>query len=405
MVPLPSLFFIGKNGTPIEVITGLTATSNDLEQKIRSVIERTGKEKRNELLTQSSSNFSSLPAPTPSSSSTPAASASLIATEQAAASTSTSTPTPQSSSADPDIVCKDGVCYRKTDEEKQAEKEELTTDQKVERAKELIEKKKKEKENEDAEAQRERELKRRKEGQDVLNLKKWQEEQEIKQVKDERKREKLEEQANRKRVLDQIAQDKAERAQKFGHLVSPPSPPADPQPGTSKATTPKSENSEFTRIQFKKPNGETDMHTFNSTDTFQTLRNYVKDTILAGTGVRQFTLATTFPRREFTDTDNDSSLNNLGLSPTAVLLIIVKFKSATSSNAVVSTTRGLFDVASTIIWNIFTPLIAIFGYVRNIIFNRGEQGPGAGGNGRATDAASIGAQKRAGEERVSDNDA
>lgn len=41
LVPLPSLFFIGKNGTPIEIVTAVTKTVDELKSKIDKVLDRT----------------------------------------------------------------------------------------------------------------------------------------------------------------------------------------------------------------------------------------------------------------------------------------------------------------------------------------------------------------------------
>lgn len=38
LVPLPSLFFIGKNGAPIEIVTGVTKTLDELNSKIDGVL-------------------------------------------------------------------------------------------------------------------------------------------------------------------------------------------------------------------------------------------------------------------------------------------------------------------------------------------------------------------------------
>lgn len=38
LVPLPSLFFIGKNGAPIDIVTGVTKTVDELNSKIDGVL-------------------------------------------------------------------------------------------------------------------------------------------------------------------------------------------------------------------------------------------------------------------------------------------------------------------------------------------------------------------------------
>jgi hypothetical protein len=42
LVPVPSLFFIGGNGVPLEVVAG-EVTVNELLQKITSVLEKSGR--------------------------------------------------------------------------------------------------------------------------------------------------------------------------------------------------------------------------------------------------------------------------------------------------------------------------------------------------------------------------
>lgn len=37
-MPLPSLFFIGKNGAPVEIVTGVTKTVDELSSKIDGVL-------------------------------------------------------------------------------------------------------------------------------------------------------------------------------------------------------------------------------------------------------------------------------------------------------------------------------------------------------------------------------
>lgn len=40
LVPLPSVFFIGKNGSPLEIVTGVTNTVAELETKINGVLTK-----------------------------------------------------------------------------------------------------------------------------------------------------------------------------------------------------------------------------------------------------------------------------------------------------------------------------------------------------------------------------
>lgn len=49
MVPVPSLFFIGENGTPLEIIAGSVAT-DDLVSKINNVLTQAGKSNKSSSL-------------------------------------------------------------------------------------------------------------------------------------------------------------------------------------------------------------------------------------------------------------------------------------------------------------------------------------------------------------------
>lgn len=250
--------------------------------------------------------------------------------------------------------------------------------------------------------ERENEIRRRKEGQKLQDLKKWQEEQELKQLKEDRKKEKQQEAEARKRILKQIEEDRLERLQRFGQVGPQPtkSSNSNDEPTTSSSTTPQSpptqsstsSNHDSAKIQFKKPDGESETHVFKSSEPFSAVRTYVEDYILPGTGIRQFTLATTFPRKEFQNDDNDKTLAELNLVPSSVLLIIPIFKkSSPSTNIVSSASSGFIEFVSCVVWNIFTPIIGIFDYIKDLILNRNN--------------ASTGAQKRSNEENMSDHDA
>lgn len=202
-------------------------------------------------------------------------------------------------------------------------------------------------------------------------------------------RERNEEKEARKRILDQIAQDKIERAQRFGQATPTPSPTEKPNTIPIKINTPKLENNEFARIQFKKPNGESEMHLFNSSDKFSTLRSYVETNVMIGTSPQNYCLATTFPRREFSSTNDEQTLLQLGLSPTAVILIVPLTKASAVSSVLPTSSTGLFDMASKVFFILLAPILSIYGYVKGIVLG----------------TKNTGANKRNNEGSTSDNDA
>ncbi|GAB0096188.1 UBX domain-containing protein [Sergentomyia squamirostris] len=359
VVPLPSLFFIGQNGTPVEVVTGLTTTAEELKQKIRGVLDRVG-------LSSDSSSASS----------------------EATGSKTTEDKSPkEETSSAPRVECVGDVC-RRVDEGESNSSAPDRADEKVARAKELIEKKRKEKEAEEALEEKEKELQRRRQGQDVASLKKWQEDQELKQLKEDRMKEKKEAQEARKKILEQIEQDKRERAQRFAPTTSPVAP-------AEEQISPPISNSDSSRIQFKTPSGDTEVHVFASSDPFVTVRNYVRTEILGGSGVTDFTLATTFPRREFSQENDSETLSELRLTPSAVLLIIPRGRGRTTGSVISSqvaptTPSGgtIFHFITSLLWSFITPVMSALSYMRNWAFPRPDSGQ----------------QKRASEDQISDHD-
>lgn len=164
-------------------------------------------------------------------------------------------------------------------------------------------------------------------GQDLQNFKQRQEENEMKKLQEERKRDKIEEQAARKRILEQIALDKAERAQRFTPNSSASTAAAKPEASTANAAAASSNSSPpavvsdstIARIQFKKPDGDVDVKTFSRDDPFSVVRTYVEENVIVGSNIREFALATTFPRHEFKADDNVKTVFELGLVPSSVM--------------------------------------------------------------------------------------
>lgn len=204
--------------------------------------------------------------------------------------------------------------------------------------------------------------------------------------KEERQKDKLADQAARKRILDQIAQDRAERAQRSNLTAT--TPPAEVD--TTKKYVPSKVNADFTRIQFKKSDGESEMHTFNASDKFQTLRTYVADSVVRGS-MSDYTLASTFPRKEYSAEDDNKSMSELDLTPSAVILILPSDKPRSTLPLAASALRPI-GMVNSLFWGAFSQLVSIFNYLKRIIWRQGN------------DNSETGAQKRANEETLSAND-
>lgn len=222
-------------------------------------------------------------------------------------------------------------------------------------------------------AQRLKELERRKAGQNVQSLKRWQQDNEMKELLEERNKDKKEKQEAKKRVLDQIAQDRLERASKFVN-VSTTQNPSETSASTSQVTH-RVVNSNVARLQFKLPDGSSHTHEFSSSSTLQEVRNFINSNL--NLTFRNYTLSTTFPRREFTEENSTNTLVELELVPNAVILILpVKL-------GVVATNSDSW--MTTFFWSFVSPFLDLFNYIKSKIY--GTTAPPSNRNGKRPNAS------------------
>lgn len=181
------------------------------------------------------------------------------------------------------------------------------------------------------------------------------EDQEMKKLKEERKREKAQDDEARRRVLEQIKLDRLRRQDQEPNIVSATKPQSISNASPTVRPLP-----DMTRIQFRKPSGETVVDTFKSDGIFGDVWKYAKATL----GVKDFVLATAMPpRKEFTAEHSDKTLVELNLAPSAVLLVIPLTKPSLIGEAV--SNRGgvvatITNFIFTIFWTLMTPLMAIW---------------------------------------------
>ncbi|XP_071557698.1 UBX domain-containing protein 4 isoform X3 [Temnothorax nylanderi] len=332
LVPVPSLFFIGENGTPLEIVAG-SATAAELESKIDDVLAKAGKNLTSDITESVTSDISN---------------ENNVTEDAAKAVTSLNTGDRDNNEASAQINA----------EANQAnQNEELTTEEKLERARQLIELQRKQRLDEEQKKEREREIERRKMGRDVQKIRQTQQNLEIKQAQEERMREKAAETAAREKVRQQIAQDKLERKQKELALQQQMQ---QPQCQEQPKYNPTPSNVTVTRIQFRLPSGNSHTGQFEPSNTLRTLRTYVAENI--DLPFRHFAMSTSFPRRELTNEENDKTLLELELVPTAVILIL-PLKNSNVTKVVLHRSTQDVGFFSRFIWSFFTPVIRIYNYI------------------------------------------
>lgn len=190
-------------------------------------------------------------------------------------------------------------------------------------------------------------------GQDVQKMKRWQHDQELKLLMEARDKEKREQLAAKQRILEQIQQDKVDRAARFSNS------PQSTQPSPQAATPPPIQKvlaTGMTRIQFKLPDGSTHTNEFKCEDTLHEVKAYIKSNLKLSFN---FVLATTFPKREFTIEHDTNTLAELELIPSAVLLILPV------AHGTVSTNSRTF---TSFLWSLLAPILNVLSFLKNMVF-------------------------------------
>ncbi|XP_043931575.1 UBX domain-containing protein 1 [Protopterus annectens] len=203
-----------------------------------------------------------------------------------------------------------------TEEEKQ---------QQIKRLEELMAQKQHEREEREKREAVEREKQRRKQGQELSVVRQKMQEDEMKKIVEERRREKMEEKLAKQRVREKIERDKADRARKFGMGESvPSSSPVEATsvpPSVCQEPLAKKEYDEC-RLQIRLLDGSTMTQTFKAKEQLAAVRLYVD--LNRKDGATPFNFMTSFPRRMFAEEDMEKPLQELGLVPSAVLIVIKK---------------------------------------------------------------------------------
>jgi len=203
------------------------------------------------------------------------------------------------------------------------ERKPLTEEEKKEKLAKLEElrvKKRAERLAREAEEAKAKEKRRVESGKDMGEIRQAIAEQEIKKLADLRRREKEEEKKAKARVLAQIEADKAARraekesAAKGAAATQAAAPAAQPaQPAVKKDYT-------EARLQIRQTNGQAIVHSFGVKEPLAAVRLYVEmNRSDGGTGPVKF--MTNFPKKVFSDDDYENTLENLGLVPSAVLMV------------------------------------------------------------------------------------
>ncbi|XP_038620549.1 UBX domain-containing protein 1 [Tachyglossus aculeatus] len=221
------------------------------------------------------------------------------------------------------------------------EKPPLSEEEKREQTKrmlELVAQKQRERGEREQREAVERERQRRRQGQELSAARQRLQEDEMRRAAEERRRERAEETAARQRVREKIERDKMERAKKFGGAgpgaaaaaaASSPASEPGPVPSSPSQEPPTKREYDQCRIQVRLPDGSSLTQTFRAREQLAAVRLYVElhrgDE--AGGVQDPVQLLSGFPRRAFSEADMERPLQELGLVPSAVLIVAKKCSS------------------------------------------------------------------------------
>ncbi|NXD49989.1 UBXN4 protein, partial [Corvus moneduloides] len=365
VVCVPSSFFIGDNGIPLEVIAG-SVSVEELVTRIHKVKQmHTGKGRPLENGSQSS-----VPCPSPQSDGAPES-----AEPRAAGvcdSPQSVTPETITFSAGNDEANSGQASQEATNSaDEQVNDAQPVNDLtlKVERQVLLtkkLEERREEKRKEEEQKEIKKEIERRKTGKEMLEYKRRQEEELTKRMLEERNREKAEEKAARERIRQQIAMDRAERAARFAkskeeaEAAKAAALQAKQAEIEARKEAAQRERSAIARIQFRLPDGSSFTNQFPSEARLEEARQFAAQTV--GNTYGNFSLATMFPRREFTKEDYAKKLLELELAPSASVVLLPAGRPATS--VVQASSSDLWKFLGTILY----PLLAVWRFISNFLF-------------------------------------
>ncbi|CAI5445395.1 unnamed protein product [Caenorhabditis angaria] len=297
---LPAAFLIDQKGTPLEIITHLVPLNNDsFRQKINKAVQ--------EFLKTS-----------------PSSAAPVKPVE--------TNPTPV------------------------ANQNQAVLDEKIKKAKELLEQKKKIDAEKKIEEEKQNELRRIQEAKSLQEVKRERDDKALIEAAKERRKEKLETEKEKERIRAQIKADREDRlrAQK---------PSQDAEKSKPEAPTQAPIPSDRCRLQVRLPDGSVLVEEFSSSDNLLSLIEIIKQkTSIKGS----FDISQLYPRKIFTAEELGFSFLKNALTPSASLIIIQK----PGVTVIAAKQTGYY--ISLLTWLLFSPFNFIFKTLTSI-FGGGSQ--------------------------------
>ncbi|XP_014785712.1 UBX domain-containing protein 4 [Octopus bimaculoides] len=355
VVFVPSVFFIGLNGLPIEITPGHLGPE-EFNKKAQDVI------KIHESQLSGAANMDV--------DKTRAAAAAPVAAAAATPTTSAVTPEPERLNAAPESMELEHTDQPAAESLVAPSAEVPSTsaapdssasnslDQRVMYAKEKIQENQEIKQVNEGKKEKEKEINRRQLGKDVQKLRRGQVDRSLKEMQDEIKKEREEDRRARQRIKEEIDRDRAQRKAKYEQekvereLMQKEMREKKMQENQMTAAEREAARKEISRLQFRLPDGSAITQQFKSSEPLSVACSFISQH--TGSNIQLYTM---FPKRTFTAQDMNSSLLSLELVPSAVILVI-PVKSVLAPKKYSNNFLGM----------ILAPLFTLLNFIYGIIF-------------------------------------
>ncbi|XP_012583113.1 PREDICTED: UBX domain-containing protein 4 isoform X2 [Condylura cristata] len=360
VVCVPSSFFIGDSGIPLEVIAG-SISADELVNRIHKV-QQMHSVKGETSMANDNPIENSVSTPPTSFEPTSTSENSQYRNVELCEAPPTSDSKSESATESPGHATSSQEASGCSN---QRPAEDLTI--RVERLTKKLEERREEKRKEEEQKEIKKEIERRKTGKEMLDYKRKQEEELTKRMLEERNREKAEDRAARERIKQQIALDRAERAARFAktkeevEAAKAAALQAKQAEMEIKRDSAAKRRSTIARIQFRLPDGSSFTNQFPSDAPLEEARQFAAQTV--GNTYGNFSLATMFPRREFTKEDYKKKLLDLELAPSASVVLLPAGRPTTS--IVHSSSGDIWTLLGTVLY----PFLAIWRLISNFLFS------------------------------------
>jgi len=334
LVIIPSIYMIGLEGSPLEVIGGPVESEAILTKAQKALELHIAKE--------------NIPAPVQI---------------QPAETSGASAHVADLSNGSPQKNDESEAAAETNSGESEATPAVLPLEVRVEKANELVTELRRKKEEEEREKEKREERERRERGKQVHQMKQAQQEREQRELVESRQKQKREEKEALDKIRQQIAQDKADRAARYQNAKASEEERkkaaqiAQEQLKQERAAV-AAARSAFTRLQFRLPDGSTCTHQFASDQKLADVANHIDQQIQPP--FKSYSLCTTFPRRVLASEDMGRSLCELDLTPSAALLIVPSDSTSYSTSSNVSAGSSWMNwMLSSVhwIWNWLTSFV------------------------------------------------